>query len=152
MLISLLKNTTILWNFVTKVPIFWSISINIALYCCQTGIDMLSYFLSCSSYAEMSGKLLAHSLMMQFPFKDQSISLVGFSLGTHVIYNCLKELNRFGANNLIHNVYFIGGATSVKNINRNWTNNINQPIALLKSAGTANTNWLPVFRKIISCR
>ena len=50
--------------------------------------------------AALSGKLLAHSLMIQFPFKTQSISLIGFSLGTHVIYNWLKELNRYKENNI----------------------------------------------------
>ena len=42
--------------------------------------------------AQASGVLLAHSLMLQFPFRGKSISLVGFSLGTQVIYSCLEEL------------------------------------------------------------
>ena len=42
--------------------------------------------------AQISGVLLAHSLMLQFPFRGKSISLVGFSLGTQVIYSCLEEL------------------------------------------------------------
>ena len=42
--------------------------------------------------AQISGVLLAHSLMLQFPFRGKSISLIGFSLGTQVIYSCLEEL------------------------------------------------------------
>ena len=33
----------------------------------------------------------------------QSVSLVGFSLGTQVIKTCLKTLNQLGATNIIHN-------------------------------------------------
>ena len=42
-------------------------------------------FVHAVNIAKLSGKLLAHALMMQFPFRNQSISLVGFSLGTQVI-------------------------------------------------------------------
>lgn len=75
------------------------------------------------SIAEISGKILAHALMNQFPFRNQSISLLGFSLGSQVIYSCLKELKQHGADNIIHNVYFLGGAVSVEDGN-DWANTL----------------------------
>lgn len=62
--------------------------------------DYREIFLHSIKMAKKSGKLLAHSLMMQFPFINHSISLVGFSLGTQVIYSCLEELKSHGADNI----------------------------------------------------
>lgn len=73
--------------------------------------------------AEISGKILAHALMSQFPFRNQSISLLGFSLGSQVIYSCLKELKQHGADNIIHNVYFLGGAVSAED-GDDWANTL----------------------------
>ncbi|CAI2383180.1 unnamed protein product [Moneuplotes crassus] len=64
--------------------------------------------------AKISGRILAHSLMAQFPFKDCSISLIGFSLGTQVIYSCLEELEMYSCDYIINNVYLLGGAVSVE--------------------------------------
>ena len=44
------------------------------------------------------------------PFLCQSVSLIGFSLGTQVIKSCLKTLHKLGANDLIQNVTLMGGA------------------------------------------
>lgn len=62
--------------------------------------DYRDIFLQGIKMAKISGKLLAHSLMLQFPFANQSVSLVGFSLGTQVIFSCLEELKAHGADNI----------------------------------------------------
>ena len=60
--------------------------------------------------AKMTGKLLAYTLAMLFPFPTQSVSLVGFSLGNQVIKSCLKELHSLNANHIIHHVTFLAAA------------------------------------------
>lgn len=62
--------------------------------------DYREIFIQAMRSARISGKLLAHALMLQFPFVNQSISLIGFSLGTQVIYSCLEELKVYGAENI----------------------------------------------------
>ena len=61
--------------------------------------------------AKLTGQLLAISLVLGYPFSTQTISLVGYSLGTQVIKSCLQTLSRLEAHDLIHNVSFIAGAT-----------------------------------------
>ena len=60
--------------------------------------------------AKLAGQLLAYTLVIRMPFLTQSVSLIGFSLGTQVIKSCLKTLHQLGANDLIHNVTLMGGA------------------------------------------
>ena len=60
--------------------------------------------------AKVTGVLLAKYINENI-MKNASISLLGFSLGTQVIYSCLKELARLGRT--VHNVYFLGGAVSI---------------------------------------
>lgn len=67
----------------------------IALSLVGVAVDMRNIFLKSISDAKISGKLLAHALMLQFPFWDVSVSLIGFSLGTQVIYSCLEELMEY---------------------------------------------------------
>lgn len=70
----------------------------------QQGTELIGayqkMFIDSMRNAKAAGRLLAHSLMLQFPFRNQSISLIGFSLGTQVIKSWLKELSRFKANNI----------------------------------------------------
>jgi len=75
--------------------------------------DYRSLFTNSVKIAKISGKLLAHALMLQFPLECESVSLVGFSLGTQVIYSCLEELKKYNYDNIINNVYFLGGAVNV---------------------------------------
>jgi|LauGreDrversion4_2_1035121.scaffolds.fasta_scaffold1330650_2 hypothetical protein len=42
--------------------------------------------------ARQAGKMLGIALSLGFPFSSQTVSLVGFSLGTQVIKSCLKML------------------------------------------------------------
>lgn len=59
--------------------------------------------------AEETGRRLA-GLIMGDTFKNKSITLVGFSLGTRVIMRCLFSLSEMGCNK-IHDVVLLGGAS-----------------------------------------
>lgn len=60
--------------------------------------------------AKLAGILLACTLALRDPFRGQSVSLLGFSLGCQVIKSCLKTLLFLGATDVIHNVTFLGAA------------------------------------------
>lgn len=61
--------------------------------------------------AKLAGKLLAISLARGDIFPEQTVSLIGFSLGCQVIKSCIHMLHKLGAHSIIHNVTFLGGAT-----------------------------------------
>ena len=76
--------------------------------------------------AEYSGKLLSIILQTKKFFGDLKINLVGFSLGSHVIKYCLKEMRDCDDNKkIINDVIFMGGATTFKKIN-SWNNIFNK--------------------------
>lgn len=52
-----------------------------------------SLFKKAKNNAKVAGKLLACALALRMPFKTQTVSLVGFSLGSQVIKSCLKTLD-----------------------------------------------------------
>ena len=62
--------------------------------------DLRGVFTSCVDSAKLSGEILAHSLILQFPFRNKSISLLGFSLGTEVILSWLEELQKYNAEHI----------------------------------------------------
>ena len=70
--------------------------------------------------AQICGKLLANIIESNLFFGNFKINLVGFSLGSHIIKNCLEELLDREVYNKINNVIFIAGATSY-NL-ENWDN------------------------------
>ena len=53
---------------------------------------------------------MACALVAGYMFKNQTVSLMGFSLGCQVIKSCLKTLELFGARDIIHEVTLLGGA------------------------------------------
>jgi hypothetical protein len=57
--------------------------------------------------ADMAGLIMADSLIDR-NLGARPITLVGFSLGSRVIFSCLRELARKGAVGLIQNVYVFG--------------------------------------------
>jgi len=57
--------------------------------------------------ADMAGLILADSLIDR-NLGTRPVTLVGFSLGSRVIFSCLKELANRGAFGLIQNVYMFG--------------------------------------------
>ena len=72
-------------------------------------------FCSTRQTARMSGKMLAHYLASAFydndMLKGQTVSLIGFSLGSQVIKSCLNRLFKIRKFDLIHNIYLLAGAT-----------------------------------------
>jgi hypothetical protein len=71
------------------------------------------------------GKLLAYILATQVFFEKRTISLVGFSLGGHILKHCLKELFTISeylpqVKDIIQNIIFIGAATSIDSNKKNW--------------------------------
>lgn len=71
----------------------------------------------------MSGKVLAHFLSAASTCKDEgslfqgcTFSLFGFSLGSQIAKSCINRLQKIGnQEDLIHNTYFMAGATFIKN-------------------------------------
>mmetsp|Transcript_38603 Transcript_38603/g.38139 ORF Transcript_38603/g.38139 Transcript_38603/m.38139 type:complete len:276 (+) Transcript_38603:348-1175(+) len=63
-----------------------------------------------------SGKLLAHALILEYPEYLPRVSLVSFSLGTEVVRSCIEELHRLGVKDIIQDVYLLGGATTINEI------------------------------------
>lgn len=66
--------------------------------------------------AKIFGKILAYIIASRCVFRFHTISLIGYSLGCHVIKHCILELNKiyeyqFDVNEIIQNVIFIAGAT-----------------------------------------
>ena len=88
-------------------------------------------FLCCYKKAECAGKILALFLLSNEEFYDCQINLVGFSLGCHVLINCLKELNEFRTNKfMINNVLLMGGATVIEDSEKSlWRNIFRENVA-----------------------
>lgn len=59
------------------------------------------------SRADMAGLIFADSLIER-SLGSRPITLVGFSLGSRLIFSCLRELAKRGAVGLIQNVYLFG--------------------------------------------
>jgi Protein of unknown function (DUF726) len=63
--------------------------------------------------ANSAGLILADSLMQKH-LGARPITLVGFSLGARLIFECLKELSNRGAYGIIQNVYLFGSPVVAK--------------------------------------
>lgn len=74
--------------------------------------------------------MLGCALALKYPFKDHTISLTGFSLGTQVVKSCLGELYRIGATDIVQNVTLLGGATCFgeKKKQELWVNKFSQVV------------------------
>ena len=77
------------------------------------GYNMINHFCNSKERAKYSGRLLAHILMSKQFFNGFQINLIGFSLGNHVITNCLKELYELESNIKIKKVILIAAATQI---------------------------------------
>jgi len=93
--------------------------------------DLPKVFMESKDKAKMSGKLLSLILRSRLFFGHRQINLVAFSLGNHVVKNCLKELsNNDEGRMLINDVIFMAGATTFKN----------------------RANWYKIFKKVVGGR
>ena len=83
----------------------------------ETLNDGTETFKQARSNAKVTGKLLAHFLALENGqsslFRDQTFSLIGFSLGSQVCKSTVNRLHKLGKDGLIHNVYFLAGATYI---------------------------------------
>ena len=76
-------------------------------------------FIDSSNKAALSGQILAYILASRLFFRNHTITLVGFSLGTHVSKHCIKKMyelhykEHIPCNDIIKNVILIAGATSI---------------------------------------
>jgi len=64
------------------------------------------------------GTYLAHLIADTQIFRNHSISLVGFSLGTMVIVTCIWELEKLDRQDLIYDVLLMGGVVNIVDFNR----------------------------------
>mmetsp|Transcript_29478 Transcript_29478/g.26053 ORF Transcript_29478/g.26053 Transcript_29478/m.26053 type:complete len:378 (-) Transcript_29478:46-1179(-) len=109
--------------------------------------DSRKTFLKMLKLAEIYGKLLAHLLIVQFPFTNQSISLIGFEVGSQVVYSCLEELKKLKADNIIHNVYFIKGVVAAKN-SKKWVENLKVVRGTIYNYYSGNDKTIFMFKTI----
>ena len=70
--------------------------------------------------SKIFGKILAYLIASRAIFRFHTISLIGYSLGCHVIKHCILELNKIfdyhmEINEIIQNVVFVAGATKLCN-------------------------------------
>lgn len=82
-------------------------------------------FVEAKKSAKEFGKLLAFIIISNDIFKNQIVTLVGFSLGCHVIKHCVKTLYELSeldeaACNFISNLIFIAGATYFSDETDKW--------------------------------
>lgn len=85
--------------------------------------DSKDVFLNAKANSKLGGKMLACAMACQYPFETQTISLVGFSLGTQVTKSCLKTLHQFGMlskgqHSYIQNVTLMGGAINFSGLGK----------------------------------
>ena len=85
--------------------------------------DSKDVFLSAKSHSKLAGKMLACAIACSYPFETQTVSLVGFSLGTQVTKSCLKTLHQFGMlsrgqYSAIQNVTLMGGAINFSGLGK----------------------------------
>ena len=96
----------------------------------KSGICAILTFNKVKKIANLFGKILANLIVSEKGFKNKNITLVGHSLGCHLIKCCIKELAENNnlkkhMNNKIEKIIFFGGATQIKNNNR-WLNILNK--------------------------
>ena len=65
---------------------------------------------------KIAGAILAAILAKHTDFQYESISLISFSYGVDVVNEALSILNKHGFKNLIHDVYFLAGITTIDKI------------------------------------
>jgi len=83
-------------------------------------ISYFPHFLDAIKQAKLTGRLLAICLALGYPFSTQTISMMGFSLGTQVIKSCLSMLDKLGAYDIINNVTLLAGASHYDKNHLKW--------------------------------
>ena len=87
----------------------------LASYVSSVALDGVETFKTARSNAKVTGKVIAHFLASKgHVFGDQTISLMGFSLGSQVCKSTINRLSKLGIKDLVQNVYLLAGATYIK--------------------------------------
>ena len=76
--------------------------------------------------ADVAGKILADNIE-RHAFGLGPVTLIGFSLGTRVIFSCLDRLRTISPDKLVENVILLGGA--MNNCAEKWANAVNPTVA-----------------------
>lgn len=100
------------------------------------------YFKDAIDKAKLTGRLVAISLALGFPFSTQTISMVGFSLGTQVIKSCLSTLHKLGAHDIINNVTLLAGASHYEKNQEKWESVFNSVIGGEIKNGYSKGDWV----------
>ena len=88
----------------------------VASYVSSVAKDGVDTFKTARNNAKITGKMVAHFLASKgHIFGDHTISLMGFSLGSQVCKSTINRLGKLGRADLVHNTYFLAGATYIKN-------------------------------------
>lgn len=96
-----------------------------------------------------AGRILGTLLAMREIFPYQTVSLIGFSLGTQVIKSCLETLHSLGAHDIIHNVTLMGGATHFDEKKALWEKTFAETVAgKIKNAYSLADNVLYLYMTI----
>jgi hypothetical protein len=64
--------------------------------------------------AKLTGKLIGLAIALGLIFPNQTISLIGFTLGAETVKNVMHTLHICGAHKIIHEIVMIGGLTTFK--------------------------------------
>ena len=64
--------------------------------------------------SKLTGKLLGLAISLGLIFQNQTLSLIGFTLGAETAKNCINTLYACGAHKIVHEIVLIGGLTSFK--------------------------------------
>ena len=87
----------------------------LASYVSSVAMDGVETFKTARNNAKVTGKMIAHFLASKgHIFGNQTVSLMGFSLGSQVCKSTINRLSKLGINDLVQNVYLLAGATYIK--------------------------------------
>ena len=64
--------------------------------------------------SKLTGKLLGLAISLGLIFQNQTLSLIGFTLGAETAKSCINTLYACGAHKIVHEIVLIGGLTSFK--------------------------------------
>jgi hypothetical protein len=64
--------------------------------------------------SKLTGKIIALAISLGIIFPNQTLSLIGFTLGAEAVKSLIHTLYACGAHKIIHEIVLIGGLTSFK--------------------------------------
>lgn len=110
------------WCALKSIDVIYKDGKNIAksIFDLLTGSELSSSsFIAAKHNGKVCGKMLAYIIASEIFFNYHTVTLIGFSLGTHVIKHCIKELEKLQIKDVIENVILLAGASNYSNENTN---------------------------------